>query len=86
MKRSELASFSQVALNSGGLVAQRITRLPTEQKIPGSNPGKLVVLLLLVDVYKSSGVRYGSMYTRACNYWQNVEFLSSVQCPGCEKV
>ena len=24
-----------------GLVAQWITRLPTEQKIPGSNPGKL---------------------------------------------
>ena len=24
-----------------GLVAQRITRLTTDQKIPGSNPGKL---------------------------------------------
>ena len=24
-----------------GLVAQWITRLPTEQKIPGSNPGKI---------------------------------------------
>ena len=25
-----------------GPVAQRITRLPTEQKIPGSNPGRIV--------------------------------------------
>lgn len=29
------------AHHSIGLVAQWITRLPTEQKIPGSNPGKL---------------------------------------------
>ena len=28
-----------------GLVAQWITRLTTDQKIPGSNPGKLVILL-----------------------------------------
>ena len=28
-------------------MAQRITRLTTDQKIPGSNPGKLVPLLLL---------------------------------------
>ena len=28
-------------LNFGGLVAQWITRLTTDQKIPGSNPGKL---------------------------------------------
>lgn len=26
-----------------GLVAQWITRLTTDQKIPGSNPGKLVI-------------------------------------------
>ena len=30
---------------SAGLVAQWITRLTTDQKIPGSNPGKLVLLL-----------------------------------------
>ena len=28
-----------------GLVAQWITRLPTEQKIPGSSPGKVELLL-----------------------------------------
>ena len=28
-----------------GPVAQRITRLPTEQKIPGSNPGRIALLL-----------------------------------------
>ena len=31
-----------LAIVSTGLVAQRITRLTTDQKIPGSNPGKLV--------------------------------------------
>ena len=30
-----------VFLSFTGLVAQWITRLPTEQKIPGSSPGKL---------------------------------------------
>ena len=29
-----------------GLVAQRITRLTTDQKIPGSNPGKVVILII----------------------------------------
>ena len=29
---------------SAGLVAQWITRLTTDQKIPGSNPGKVVFL------------------------------------------
>ena len=42
-----------------GLVAQRITRLTTDQKIPGSNPGKLeifffVFLFLLVFLLSSS--------------------------------
>ena len=32
---------SPVESNFGGLVAQWITRLTTDQKIPGSNPGKL---------------------------------------------
>ena len=35
---------SQVPLH--GLVAQWITRLTTDQKIPGSNPGKIVKVLL----------------------------------------
>ncbi len=32
-----------------GLVAQWITRLTTDQKIPGSNPGELVVLSRSLD-------------------------------------
>ena len=35
---------TQVSGRQGGLVAQWITRLTTDQKIPGSNPGKLVLL------------------------------------------
>ena len=35
-----------VKIHSQGLVAQWITRLTTDQKIPGSNPGK-------VDFFKS---------------------------------
>ena len=30
-----------------GLVAQWITRLPTEQKIPGSSPGVLGIVIFL---------------------------------------
>ena len=30
-----------------GLVAQRITRLTTDQKIPGSNPGKLEIFFFV---------------------------------------
>ena len=33
-------------LRTKGRVAQRITRLTTDQKIPGSNPGTLVTKLL----------------------------------------
>ena len=32
-----------------GLVAQWITRLTTDQKIPGSDPGKLVLILFFSD-------------------------------------
>ena len=32
-----------------GCVAQRITRLTTDQKIPGSNPGKLVHIFCAVQ-------------------------------------
>ena len=28
-------------------MAQRITRLTTDQKIPGSNPGKVVILIIV---------------------------------------
>lgn len=31
-------------------MAQRITRLPTEQKIPGSNPGRIVQWELIAEV------------------------------------
>ena len=33
---------------SGGLVAQWITRLPTEQKIPGSSPGKIDIFFVII--------------------------------------
>ena len=36
---------SKIYLSVQGLVAQWITRLPTEQEIPGSNPGRLVKIL-----------------------------------------
>ena len=32
--------------NYKGPVAQRITRLTTDQKIPGSNPGRLVIIFV----------------------------------------
>ena len=35
---------------SRGLVAQWITRLPTEQKIPGSNPGGVVIIANLFSM------------------------------------
>ena len=37
------------AISNTGLVAQRITRLTTDQKIPGSNPGKLVHIFVLFN-------------------------------------
>ena len=37
--------MSECAAHVIGLVAQWITRLTTDQKIPGSNPGKLVKFL-----------------------------------------
>ena len=39
-------STFKIRLQREGLVAQWITRLPTEQEIPGSNPGKLVFFFL----------------------------------------
>ena len=40
--------FSNILMRfkTQGLVAQWITRLPTEQKIPGSSPGKVAVFEL----------------------------------------
>ena len=38
-------SVSKMSVDVIGLVAQWITRLTTDQKIPGSNPGKLVKFL-----------------------------------------
>ena len=37
-----------------GLVAQWITRLPTEQEIPGSNPGKLAILLQILRTFSTT--------------------------------
>ena len=38
-----------------GLVAQRITRLTTDQKIPGSNPGK-VEILMIFSLFETNNV------------------------------
>ena len=40
-----------VCQKQAGLVAQRITRLTTDQKIPGSNPGKLGSILFLLESF-----------------------------------
>ena len=37
--------------NKRGLVAQWITRLPTEQKIPGSSPGKVDISFFFSCIY-----------------------------------
>ena len=47
-----------------GLVAQWITRLTTDQKIPGSNPGKIVFC------NRAQMLIYITMYTKQlCNYF-----------------
>ena len=40
--------------HSAGLVAQWITRLPTEQKIPGSSPGKIASFAFLESLSDDS--------------------------------
>lgn len=35
-----------------GPVAQRITRLTTDQKIPGSNPGRVEIIFLIIKTLK----------------------------------
>ena len=42
--------FSNSLLNNG-FVAQWITRLPTEQKIPGSTPGRLEILFSIFESF-----------------------------------
>ena len=50
------------AIINTGLVAQRITRLTTDQKIPGSNPGKLVLLLgRFADLFAVSSIHAHSV-------------------------
>ena len=39
-----ITNFKETFSSQQGLVAQWITRLTTDQKIPGSNPGELVFL------------------------------------------
>ena len=58
------ASCEEEARRNFGLVAQRITRLTTDQKIPGSNPGKIeanifffFLFLLLFQQFLSSRIR-----------------------------
>ena len=48
-----------------GRVAQRITRLTTDQKIPGSNPGTLVMLFLV----KSQTLRIVLFVPRTGGEW-----------------
>lgn len=48
LKEDELITIKDLKLptwTSAGLVAQWITRLTTDQKIPGSNPGKVDFLM-----------------------------------------
>ena len=51
LSRTEYSIEIMSSHEQRGLVAQRITRLPTEQKIPGSNPGKLVIILVIEFEY-----------------------------------
>ena len=44
LKQTITISFNECQ-KQAGLVAQRITRLTTDQKIPGSNPGKVDFLM-----------------------------------------
>ena len=43
--RARLSFHTILHMINSGLVAQWITRLPTEQKIPGSSPGKVDSIL-----------------------------------------
>ena len=60
--RSLHAPLYWIAMNmqvtSSGLVAQWTTRLPTEQKIPGSNPGEFVIFIFFIFFVCNVGVLY----------------------------
>ena len=53
-----------------GPVAQWITRLTTDQKIPGSNPGRVVLFVFLITVRSSDSNSevciFKSMYLMLC--------------------
>ena len=58
-------SLRNIIEDQTGPVAQRITRLPTEQKIPGSNPGRIVCLITIpVIIFVHETVRKEEKFSK----------------------
>ena len=71
-----------IAVSSTGLVAQRITRLTTDQKIPGSNPGKLVHIFgLLFDLNKNTSTQRRYLHSHRIAFRRGIHI--TVQTPTC---
>ena len=62
----------QCAVSAVGPVAQRITRLTTDQKIPGSNPGRVGNFFFLTSFYME--------LHNACNHKQENSSFGFCQC------
>ena len=53
IEKMDFFCWNENVIIQSGLVAQWITRLPTEQKIPGSSPGK-IYFLYFCSIIKAS--------------------------------
>ena len=68
-----------------GPVAQRITRLTTDQKIPGSNPGR-IVQCFFIRFYHFVRIILRSGFTESERKYLSREILHGERCDFCEAI